>query len=292
MPTKARTTHPDANPSIAVRHSDVEFMAERKLRERGWTPALIRDFLGAPDTLKRNPYYAKAAPMRLYAVSRIEAAEQLPAFLVAQERASRRAEAANTAAGTRRAILFQRVAAMEIRVEELSLERVQRRAIAAFNARNEMAEPATEASAAAFLDRIMVNYVRHHLTAYDAHLEELAGRTGVRAAVRTIRRRIYATIAHTYPALAAECGRQMEDRGLVSWRDDEDPPRDPAGEAVDAYRDAFGADALPSLWGFDLDGRVAELLMRAVRRGRPFRHGYTVSRLCGGWRRTPPEVLL
>jgi hypothetical protein len=73
-----------------------------------------------------------------------------------------------------------------------------------------------------------------------------------------------------------------------------EPERSAFGEAVDAYRQAFGSAALPSLWGLDLrTPRVAELLLRAVRRGRPFRHGYTVSRLCDGWRNTPPpEVCL
>lgn len=69
---------------------------------------------------------------------------------------------------------------------------------------------------------------------------------------------------------------------------------DPELTGIEVYRLAFGIPALPSLWGFDLDNpRVGELLLRAVQRGRPFRHGYTVSHLCGGWRNTPPaDVML
>jgi hypothetical protein len=76
---------------------------------------------------------------------------------------------------------------------------------------------------------------------------------------------------------------------------DEDPSSSsiPILDALDAYRAAFGAEAVPSMWGFDPgQPRVAELLLRAVQRGRPFRHDYTVSRLCGGWRNTPPSDIL
>jgi hypothetical protein len=68
----------------------------------------------------------------------------------------------------------------------------------------------------------------------------------------------------------------------------------PDMDAIDVYRLAFGADALPSMWGFDPGTpRVAELLLRAVRRGRPFKNGWTVSRLCGGYPRTPsPDINL
>jgi hypothetical protein len=43
------------------------------LRERGWTLTLIVRLLGEPDDLRRNPYYKKAPPMRLYAADRVEA---------------------------------------------------------------------------------------------------------------------------------------------------------------------------------------------------------------------------
>ena len=50
---------------------------------------MINTFLGEPDTLKRNPHYAKAAPMRLYALARVEAAEQSADFVsVRADRAS------------------------------------------------------------------------------------------------------------------------------------------------------------------------------------------------------------
>ena len=58
------------------------------LRHRGWTPDLIDAFLGEPDEVRANPFFTRAAPMRLYALERIEAAEQLPSFAEAKAKAS------------------------------------------------------------------------------------------------------------------------------------------------------------------------------------------------------------
>lgn len=54
--------------------------------------------------------------------------------------------------------------------------------------------------------------IRHELTEYDVALWEVAGKTGIAHAVAEIRRRVYSAIAQEYPALSAECMRQMEAR--------------------------------------------------------------------------------
>jgi hypothetical protein len=48
------------------------------LRERGWTVAMIREYLGEPDTTRPNPRYWRAAPMKLYLAERAELAEASP----------------------------------------------------------------------------------------------------------------------------------------------------------------------------------------------------------------------
>ena len=40
------------------------------LRERGWSDAMIRDYLGDPDATRPNPRYRSAAPMKLYLAER------------------------------------------------------------------------------------------------------------------------------------------------------------------------------------------------------------------------------
>jgi len=72
------------------------------LKERGWTEAMIREFLGDPDLYVDNPDYKSAAPMRLWRLQRAKAAEATAEFAQAKERAGRRCVAAGKAAETRK----------------------------------------------------------------------------------------------------------------------------------------------------------------------------------------------
>lgn len=187
------------------------------LRERGWTPALVRRFLGEPDKLAPNPAYRSAAPMRLYAEARVLAAEGEETFRHAQAIAQARASAARKTAQRRARDLLAAVERMEVEVVAVPLVDARRRAIRNYNARllareRWDAEPAGEDSDPAFLERITVNFIRHRLTDYDTALEEVAGRVGVEAAVAAIRRRVYEAIAAAYPELAEECRRQLARR--------------------------------------------------------------------------------
>jgi hypothetical protein len=82
----------------------------------------------------------------------------------------------------------------------------------------------------------------------------------------------------------------MTPRQRAALRAEADPPEDPLGPAVDAYRDRFGAGALPHLflpaWTVPTAARVLRL---AVARGRPVR-GWTVARCCGI--RQPPDGVM
>ena len=50
------------------------------LKYRGWTDAMVRDLLGEPDKRGANPHYRKAAPTRLYKISRVELIESTAVF--------------------------------------------------------------------------------------------------------------------------------------------------------------------------------------------------------------------
>lgn len=60
------------------------------LRERGWTDAMVRDYLGEPDATRPNPRYRSAAPMKLYLAQRAEAAEAGPGWAERKVRGARR----------------------------------------------------------------------------------------------------------------------------------------------------------------------------------------------------------
>lgn len=190
------------------------------LKKRGWTPALITRFLPEPDSIKQNPYYRRGAPMRLYQQARVEAIEATPEFREAQQRAARRSISAKASAQRRAEALIAQARVTPITVRRVPLDQLQHAAIQAFNTRQVERSlegrydylPASKDSDSGFLRRIMVNFVRHELANYDHCLAELAGKAGVREAVRVIRARVYAAIAEAYPMLREECERQEAER--------------------------------------------------------------------------------
>lgn len=192
-----------------------EFVSLAGLRERGWTDALVRRFLGEPDKLARNPHYRKAAPMRLYLLARVVSAEGADEFKAALDGAAKRSQSARSVADKKRSALVAEAEAMPIRVEAMPLETLRRRAINNYNDRGPRRDddyswmPARHDSDALFLERISVNFARHCLTEYDEALEAQFAKVGVNAAVATIRRRVYELIAATWPELSAECTRQL-----------------------------------------------------------------------------------
>lgn len=201
-----------------------EFVAFSTLRARGWTATLIQRFLGESDREVRNPVFRSAAPMKLYAIHRVEEAEKTPAFRQAQVEAKVRSMRAQSVAEQRRKELISLVEKTPIRVKVLERLALRRKAIANYNERQaawwceigqfrgaEM-RAADESASESFLLRIETNYARHVLTSYDSELAALFGQVGVSAASDIIRRRVYEKIAETYPHLRDECERQQSER--------------------------------------------------------------------------------
>jgi hypothetical protein len=60
------------------------------VKKRGWTDAMVRDFLGDPDARGPNPHYRAAGDMRLYNMDRVLAAESLEVWQVRRARAEHR----------------------------------------------------------------------------------------------------------------------------------------------------------------------------------------------------------
>lgn len=185
------------------------------LKKRGWTNTLIQRHLGQPDRTIPNPHYRKAAPMRLYRLARVTAVEEADQWSDLIAKATARRMAAARAAETKTRALLAELEGMEFTVPRMPSADLVRKACANYNERREERDdwdalPATPNSDAAFLDRIMVNYLRHRKSRYEKKLEEVKGRVGVGEAYLEINNRIYQAIADAYPELAEECRRQME----------------------------------------------------------------------------------
>jgi hypothetical protein len=129
------------------------------LKARGWTDTLIRDFLGPPDHTRPHPHYRSAAPMRLYARSRVEAVEASAAWAHVQDRAGRRKAAAAKAVQTKTTALRVYLDQLRITVPVMPMAQLTARACAHYNDRQWEFErwdgpEATPASEPGFLARI------------------------------------------------------------------------------------------------------------------------------------------
>ncbi|GGP87813.1 hypothetical protein [Streptosporangium pseudovulgare] len=190
-----------------------------ELRERGWSPAMIRALLDPPDQLAPNPVFRSAAPMRLYEAKRVLLAEETEAFTALRARAERRSRTALLAAERRRGETLAGLAAVPVTVPVVAWNALARKAVDHRNHRDterarhrpdHVPDPARVTDVdESTLRRWVVNYLRHELTVYDGTLGELFGKVGRAEATRLLRRRIYEAIARTYPQLADECGRQL-----------------------------------------------------------------------------------
>jgi hypothetical protein len=88
----------------------VEYWTESTLlKERGWSKGRIARLLQNPDKLVPNPHSSKAPKMRLYAQSRVLAAEALPEFIDFKNSAPKRAEKAATQRQQHRQSLINRL---------------------------------------------------------------------------------------------------------------------------------------------------------------------------------------
>ena len=112
-------------PRKAAREKPVNppgFLATQDLKERGWTPRMIAQFLGAHDDQRENGLKMgrrRLPPVKLYREERVEEAERDEAFLVAQARAAdarERAERARETRQAKRAALLEAAAASYVPV--------------------------------------------------------------------------------------------------------------------------------------------------------------------------------
>lgn len=192
-----------------------EFVIKSKLVERGWTDALVTKFLPEPDQTKSNPRYRSAAPMKLYLKERVEKIEATEQFKEAKEKSGSRRLSAQKAVESKMAKTMEYVdKAVKVKVPRMSQEQLVARACRHYNdwnigRDNWSGNLATKDSDVLFLHRICVNFLRHEMTEYDDHLDEVRGKVGTGDAYLAIRKKVFDVIAEVYPWLASECKRQQ-----------------------------------------------------------------------------------
>lgn len=189
-----------------------DLLGRPQLKKRGWTDGLIRRFLPEADGSRPNPHYRSAPPMLLYRLERVEAIEASAEFQEAKEKASRAQQTSQAGVATKQAKMRVWLDNVRIRVPCLSRDEVLRRAVNHYNARQcerwDDGRFASLDSDERFLERIAVNYLRHELSSYEAHLDATFGKVGARDAYVEIKTKVLRAIVEAYSWLASECQRQ------------------------------------------------------------------------------------
>lgn len=191
---------------MAPHTTTTDFLNGKQLAARGWTHAMIRDFLGSPDHFAYIPGFRNAAPMLQFALSRVETAESTAKFVQRLELAARRSSTARQAWDRRREEMLRLVAADEVPIPRLPADVLTDRAVRHSDPRERAGVEKADRST---LNRWKVNYLRHELIQFDATIEGLFGQIGRAAAEKLLRRRALESIANTYPDLLDECQRQL-----------------------------------------------------------------------------------
>lgn len=177
----------------------------RIIGEYGWTKSLINKFLPEP-TLKKNPYYRSAAPMKVWDEETVKKVMKTSDFQEAMEKASKRKNAADKAVETKRDNMFNRTEQFinSIKITVLPENELKRRTRHATPCQYEFYSYCDET-----IDRWIVNYIRHNLVAYDHFLNEIKGKVGSMDAYPEVKIAILQKIAIAYPQYKEECDKQI-----------------------------------------------------------------------------------
>ncbi|MEY9892985.1 hypothetical protein ABIA31_006663 [Catenulispora sp. MAP5-51] len=190
---------------MAPRTTDLDFLNGRELAARGWTPAMIRDFLGSPDHFEYIPRFRNAAPMLQFALARVLAAERTAKWAARLELAAQRSAAARRAADRRREEMISLVAD-EMPIPDLGPDVLTDRAVRHGEPRDAIGAGKADHKT---LNRWKVNYLQYDLIRFDEKIEGMFGQIGRAAAVKSLRRRALQKIGAAYPDLLWECQRQL-----------------------------------------------------------------------------------
>ncbi|MFC1482180.1 hypothetical protein ACFL51_00075 [Myxococcota bacterium] len=164
-----------------------------------------------PDKTYSNPHWRSGPPAYLYSRRTIGRLRRMKVVAeAASEVGKRRSDAAHEGVATKTLKLLAAVDAVQVTVIALPIEEVKERAIDSYNdwqssRRNyDGAHWASPDSAPEFLERIMMNYIRHELTTYDDHLEMLIGMVGKEEAYLELRDKVEEAIDEAYPTLSVD----------------------------------------------------------------------------------------
>lgn len=204
-----------------------DMLTKSDVKARDWTDGAIRQFLGDPDSERRNPRGANSPTIKLFERERVIAAEQSADFQAWQEKTHAKREAARARglanAEKKRQALRDYIDALPIELPVFSSQKaLYKRAVEHYNDLQLSRDGDGWASVtddAHFLKRITVNMLRHTQTDYEAELDRLFGVTGRGEGYHRLKQRINDAIYRAYPYLVLTEEEQAQDRKMFPFRE-------------------------------------------------------------------------
>ncbi len=193
--------------------SAVKYITQTAVIEMGFTRSMI-DKLLPPPIEKRNPMYRSAAPMKLFDESVVKAIMKTEEYKKEYEKSQRRRKAAAKAVETKKE---NTIKTMESLSDAITVEKIDDRLLVKYAIANHKDFNFSrhidccfdyDYSDAAFLNRIVVNFIRHRLTTYDFDLYELQGKVGKNEGYALFKNAVLDKIAEVYPQYKEECANQ------------------------------------------------------------------------------------
>jgi hypothetical protein len=179
------------------------------IKTRNWTESLIKKHLGESDLLKTNPRYKSGSQMKLFLLERVLKVENSKEFQVDFEKSKRRRAGAIKMVKTKTDNLIDNINNLEVVVEKIDFYKLLNDTINQYNSRNIFSWINEKTLDNKTKNRLLVNYIRHHLTSYESFLDDINCQVGKLKAYKTLNRRIYDKIAEVYPLLKKECSNQL-----------------------------------------------------------------------------------
>ena len=174
------------------------------LKTRGWTDKTIKNLLKEP-LEKTNPYYKKAASMKLYLIEDVLEQEKTSDFIDSKNKKEKRQIGAKKAVETKRNKLIEEIKKCKISVQlienpkELIEKTIKHKAewyCGVYSGLN--FEVPTDKQT---LKRWQINYIRHELTEYDDYCQVLFKRVGKDEGYNLLKSKVMAEIKKKYPYL-------------------------------------------------------------------------------------------
>jgi hypothetical protein len=194
--------------------TDKDKISKAAVLARGWTEGLINRFMPVPDKEKSNPKYKCAAPMKLYALTRVEEIEASDEFKEAKEKSDKSKLSCSAGVETKRSKTRELVKSLStLSLEPMQIDQLRDKAIDHYNISYAYwhGSKVSKDSADGLLNNISVIYL-FDMCSKANPLSKIKGKVGNDGAYVDIEISIFQDIAMKYPHLERACNKEIKKR--------------------------------------------------------------------------------